>query len=1328
MKRLITLLLMGMAFCCLPNRALTQCGAGETFNNYCYGINELNNVAFEFCPTAGMAAESIIQQGTFFANVIHTLAVYRGASGSGAAGTIVFGPSTGDLASLPLADRTIEGLAADQCLIFVINSNAVPVTCQTSGLTELQVCSKSVAPAVTVALTIAPTDEFCSDDGVQTLSGGTPSGGMYSGTGVSDLGNGSFEFDPTGLSGTITITYEQGGNMATDDITVIAANSTTFSALADLCIDAGVQMNVSGGTPSGGSFSGPGVTDNTDGTYNFSPGVAGLGVHTITYTDAGACMDEATDQVEALAPCGCPTGQNSFFYCPGNNETDVVMFEVCPSAGMAAQATITAGTLASSPFTDGDVLNVFSGASGSANAGTLIQGPLSGNLSGTMISGSVADDCLIFVLTTGGAGSCQDGNETGIAVCGEDTAPTVAFLDPGDFCITDLPASGLGGGLPTGGVYSSTTPGAVTDGSDGTTFGFTAVNGPGMYELVYTLGGGSDNVFVEVFASGLVAFTAPNDLCIDAGIQTGLGGGTPTGGTYSGSGVTDDGNGTTYTFNPALAGLGITAISYTDASGCMETAMDDIEVLAACSCPSGERTFFHCQEDDESDLVLFEICPTASGQTVQANITQGQYSTAFMDGDELTVYAGASGTGTAGRVVFGPLGGNLAGNSITGSCDNDCLTFVSSTGPIGSCAGGQELPLIVCASDTPAAGTSDPMIDKATAEFCAPVNDAALRQISAMVPSGTDEQVAWILTDAPAGSQFDGSEPLTFNAGVTNTEFDITSGMKGSVLTMRENGNGSAASPADNVYGTWTFSIKIVNTVTECESAALAGLSVTTHEKPTVTIIADPNTSNICVGTTVMYDASIISTDGGTYSYDWCSYASSDGSGACLTNDFDDNTIQMPTVSWTNAIGSRSVGVTVMSDVNGCMATDLFSFSISLNPTPPVADKTTGSLCVGQDAATVFVDDPGMNREIVWVVLEAPAGASFAMGDDLEPNVNASDYRTDLDANGRRLRIKNNAAVGTYRFKAKTRETSAGCESAPTTEEFTITVNATPAVPTIDRQDLVRCRRETATISVLPATDVEFVWKVLEAPSGVSFMAGDKLEPGVDGSDYRTDLQADGRELRTKGSARAGLYRFKVLARDVNTGCESELTADELSILINDLPMVPTPDVDMAMGCAGSTGADVSVVDPMDSDLEVSWEVLEAPAGATISMGDILAPGTADSHYRTTVPNEPYTLRIKSNNSVTPGTYRFKAFFTNASTGCVGDATTAEFVIEINENPADPIAGVATKEFCNGDVDMPSLANTGISVSNTLTADEKVVWVLTSAPAGSAYAMDDEFT
>ena len=63
--------------------------------------------------------------------------------------------------------------------------------------------------------------------------------------------------------------------------------------------------------------------------------------------------------------------------------------------------------------------------------------------------------------------------------------------------------------------------------------------GAGVHTLMYSVTDGNGCISVgsddvEVFALPMVAFTAPADLCIDAGVQAGLGGGTPTGGVYSG--------------------------------------------------------------------------------------------------------------------------------------------------------------------------------------------------------------------------------------------------------------------------------------------------------------------------------------------------------------------------------------------------------------------------------------------------------------------------------------------------------------------------------------------------------------------------------------------------------------------------------------------------------------------------------------------------------------------------------------------------------------------------------------------------------------------------
>ncbi len=164
--------------------------------------------------------------------------------------------------------------------------------------------------------------------------------------------------------------------------------------------------------------------------------------------------------------------------------------------------------------------------------------------------------------------------------------PVVTFTALADLCIDEGIQTGLSGGTATGGVYSG--PG-VTDDGNGTTYSFDpAAAGVGTHTITYDFGdaigcsnSASDNV--EVFDLPVVTFTAPADLCLDAGLQAGLGEGAPAGGIYSGPGVTDDGNGTTYSFDPATAGVGIHTITYTftNANGCSNFASDAIDVLTA---------------------------------------------------------------------------------------------------------------------------------------------------------------------------------------------------------------------------------------------------------------------------------------------------------------------------------------------------------------------------------------------------------------------------------------------------------------------------------------------------------------------------------------------------------------------------------------------------------------------------------------------------------------------------------------------------------------------------------------------------------------------------
>jgi len=159
--------------------------------------------------------------------------------------------------------------------------------------------------------------DICITDGIQTnLNGGSPSGGVYSGPGITDGADGmNYSFDPaTAGTGMHTITYTLPcGSSMTDMVEVFALPVVTLEDPGDFCIDSGNIKNLAGGSPTCGPppfaaiptcmYSGPGVTDNGNGTYDFNTMDAGVGVHTITYThsDVNGCSGGASIMIEVFA-------------------------------------------------------------------------------------------------------------------------------------------------------------------------------------------------------------------------------------------------------------------------------------------------------------------------------------------------------------------------------------------------------------------------------------------------------------------------------------------------------------------------------------------------------------------------------------------------------------------------------------------------------------------------------------------------------------------------------------------------------------------------------------------------------------------------------------------------------------------------------------------------------------------------------------------------------------------------------------------------------------------------------------------------------------------
>ena len=219
----------------------------------------------------------------------------------------------------------------------------------------------------------------------------------------------------------------------------------------------------------------------------------------------------------------------------------------------------------------------------------------------------------VFNPTTAGAGTHTITYNVGTGTCaGTDQidiivnpSPTVTITNPGDLCSTDL-AFNLTVS-PTGGIWSGT---GFTDTDAGTFSPAAADIGANniTYELTVLGCTGTDNLTINVFDSPDATITNPGTLCSnDAAFDLTA---ASTGGTWSGTGITDATNGT---FDPANAGAGTHTITYNVGTGtCAGTDQIDITVNATPIAIITNPGDF-CSTDDAVNLIATPTGGTWSG-------------------------------------------------------------------------------------------------------------------------------------------------------------------------------------------------------------------------------------------------------------------------------------------------------------------------------------------------------------------------------------------------------------------------------------------------------------------------------------------------------------------------------------------------------------------------------------------------------------------------------------------------------------------------------------------------------------------------------------------
>jgi len=362
------------------------------------------------------------------------------------------------------------------------------------------------------------------------------------------------------------------------------------------------------GNPSGGTFSGTGVSSN-----QFSPGVAGSGTHIITYTisDNHNCTNDATGNITVWQMPTADAGTNQNI-CSGDTATLTATglpnstYEWSHSAGNTATVTVSPTTTTTytvsvtdenscGTATDNTIVTVIplpvitvsddsicSGNTYQTNITATNFSNISWSSSG---SGSFSSSTILNPVYTPSASDINNGQVV-LTVTAEGNAPCSNISENINLTILPLPviifdslqglclnasAVFLNMATPSGGTYSGA---GVNNG-----YFNPMIAGSGTHTLtyIYTNNFGCSNTktnTVQVYALPIVTLNSFDNVCVTE-TQVSVNGGNPQGGYYYGNNMTGN------NFYPSTAGTGTHNIYYVyqDSNGCSDTATSTILVV-----------------------------------------------------------------------------------------------------------------------------------------------------------------------------------------------------------------------------------------------------------------------------------------------------------------------------------------------------------------------------------------------------------------------------------------------------------------------------------------------------------------------------------------------------------------------------------------------------------------------------------------------------------------------------------------------------------------------------------------------------------------------------
>lgn len=807
---------------------------------------------------------------------------------------------------------------------------------------------------------------YCSDDPDDALSG-NPAIPTWSNVftfvgpaaGFTDNGNGSGTFSPSSLpNGTYNLTYEVSKDNChhsiTETIEVLPPLLVSFAGLVSpVCMDWGIQTLI--GNHAGGTFSGPGITDNGNGTAIFDPNAAGDGTHTITYTytDVNSCSSSDSQIVEVNALPSLDMLNLDNHYCLGD-----ALFTITGTEAPNGSFTIDGNPGPLAYFVDnGDGTADFDPSTAGVGSYQIEYEYTDGNTCTNTASVTTEVHDILVPTISGNANPCQNV---------EISYTTEAGMDNYNWVIS------AGGTIAAGGTPTDNTVTVSWDNTGLQTVQITYDDSNGgctSHTVTYN---------VNVKEEPTVNLDPLSAVCLaDAAFALSGGNGFPAGGSgvYSGPGVSG-GN-----FDPGAAGSGTHTITYTytAANACVNSDSEEIDVLdlsASCSNLEADYCYLHADEtivanNTDGGIGVFTIAPAPANAAMFSdngnntatfspnNCDPTDYNTVFT-----ITYTYTNGTCSANDFTTSFVYGSpvVTINGLAG----DYCTFDAIDAFTGTPANGTF-------STTALAGLTDDGAGNGTFDPDAAGAAGSPYTISYYYadPSGCDntavENVTVSQTPDPTISSSDADNTICDGASVIFTANDNEA--VADTWEFLIDGVNAQGPGASNTFTTSSLNngevVRVIASVgaSSC-SATSSGIATTVVAAPTPTFISGD--ASVCEG-----DAGLVyETQAGMNNYVWAVVGGTITSGGTAT----DNTA---TVTW-NTAGAQSISVNY-ENANGCAAASATVLNVTVTALPSnTLAVSDDEVCEGEvGIITLSGSELGVTYQLRNDADDSPVGAAI---------------------------------------------------------------------------------------------------------------------------------------------------------------------------------------------------------------------------------------------------------------------------------------------------------------------------------------------------------------